>query len=206
MSTDTVRVNMGHHGKWNYEFTLVNPDGSTTPIPPYRKLGPGPKGTILVEPHQIRSRRTLLNDWTTLTQPGEYALKVRLTVLLSSSANISWQKEFFDDLKLTVAPRDPEKLKAICERLTEAALKTSDAEAAAEASLALSYVQDPLSVPFLARVLAEGSPAVRAHAVVGLAKIGNREAQEALKAGLATADADLKARIESALTQFRPAS
>jgi hypothetical protein len=63
-----------------------------------------------------------------------------------------------------------------------------------------------MAVPFHARVLKEGLPAARANAVQGLTRIGNREAQEALRAGLATADADLKAKIESALTQFRPAS
>lgn len=205
-STETMRVNLGNHGKWNYEFTLVKPDGTTASIPPYRKIGPGPKGTITVEPHQKRSRRVVLDDWTALTQPGEYTLKVRLTVLLSSSANISWQKEFFDELKFSVAPHDPDKLKATCERLAEAALGTSDPDAASDASLTLSYVLDPMAVPFLARVLKEGSPAARANAVLGLTRIGNREAQEALRAGLATADADLKAKIESALTQFRPAS
>lgn len=205
-STDTVRVNMGHHGKWNYEFTLVNPDGTTTAVPPYRKIGPGPKGTVIVGPNQTRSRRMIFNDWSTLTQPGDYLLKVRLTILLSSSANISWQKEFFSDMKISVAPRDPEKLKAMCEKLTEAALKDSDAEAAAASSLALSYIQDPMAVPFQAKVLAEGSAAARSNAVVGLTKIGNREAEAALKAGLATADPDLKAKIESALTQFKPAS
>lgn len=205
-STDTVRVNMGHHGKWNFEFTLMNPDGTTSPVPPYRKIGPGPKGTITVGPHQTRSRRLVLNDWTALTQPGEYTLKVRLTVLLSSSANISWQKEFFDELKFSVAPHDPDKLRATCEKLAEAALGTADAEAASDASLTLSYVVDPMAVPFQARVLKEGSAAARANAVQGLTKIGNREAQDALRAGLATADADLKAKIESALTQFRPAS
>jgi hypothetical protein len=205
-STDTVRVNMGHHGKWNYEFTLVNPDGTTFAVPPYRKFGPGPKSTITVEPGQTRSRRMVFNDWYTFAQPGEYTLKVRLTVLLSSSANVSWQKEFFDDLKIVVAGRDPEKLKATCEKLAEAALDKADADAASDASLALSYVLDPMAVPFQARVLKEGSPAARANAVQGLSKIGNREAQDALRAGLAGADPDLKAKIQSALTQFRPGS
>jgi hypothetical protein len=205
-STETMRVNLGHHGKWNYEFTLVRPDGTTSPILPYRKIGPGPKGTITVEPHQKRFRRVMLDDWTALTQPGDYTLKVRLTVLLSSSASISWQKEFFNELQISVAPHDPDKLKAMCEKLAEAALSATDADAASDASLVLSYVVDPMAVPFHARVLKEGLPAARANAVQGLTRIGNREAQEALRAGLATADADLKAKIESALTQFRPAS
>jgi hypothetical protein len=204
-STETMRVNLGHHGKWNYEFTLVKEDGTTASIPPYRKIGPGPKGTITVEPHQKRSRRVVLDDWITLTQPGDYTLKVRLTVLLSSSANISWQKEFFNELQIRVAPHDPDKLKAACEKLAEATLGTKDPDEASDASLALSYVVDPMAVPSMARVLREGSPAARANAVSGLAKIGNREAQDALRAGLATADADLKAKIEFALTQLRPA-
>lgn len=205
-STDTVRASMGHHGKWNYEFALVNPDGTTTAIPPYRKYGPGPKGLVTIGPNSTRLRRVVLDDWTTLPKPGEYTLKVRLTVLLSTSTNVSWQKEFFNDLRIVVGPRDPEKLRAMCERLTETALTASDADVAADAAMTLSYVQDPVAVPFQAKILAQASPAARASAVDGLVKIGNREAQEALKAGLATADADLKTKIEAALTQIKPAS
>jgi hypothetical protein len=175
-------------------------------VPPYRKVGPGPKGLITVGPHQTRVRRVVLDDWTTISQPGEYTLKVRLTVLLSSSGGISWQKEFYNDLKLVVGPRDPEKLQTLCERLTEAALHSPDPDAAADAAMTLSYVQDPMAVSYQARILSAGSPAARSSAVTGLARIGTPEAQEALKAGLATADPDLKSKIESALTQIKPAS
>jgi len=203
-SSDTVRVNMGHHGKWNYEFTLVNPDGTTTPIPAYRQFGPGPKGTVSVEPHQTRTRRLVFNEWYTFVRPGDYTLKVQLTVLLSSSANVSWQKEFFEDLAVKVAPRDAEKLREICAKLAETAVSVNSPEAAADASLALSYVVDPVAVPFLAKVLKEGEAAAQVNAVRGLTRIGSQEALAALKSNLATAGPDLKAKIESALSQFRP--
>ena len=203
-STDPVKVNMGHHGKWNYEFTIVNSDGSTFHVLPYRKIGPGPRSTITVGPNQTGVRRAIFDDWHTFRQPGEYTLKVRLTVLLSSSANVSWQKEFFDDLKVVVGPYDAEKLKATCEKLAETALNAAGPAAAADASLALSYVGDPVAIPFQAAILRQGSNAARANAVRGLAKIGNLEAKEALRAGLEHADPELRARIESALTQFPP--
>jgi len=205
-STDTVRVNMGHHGKWNYEFTLVNPDGTTVALPPYRKIGPGPRGTMTVKPNQTAVRRSILDDWYTFTQPGEYLLKVRLTVLLSSSSNVSWQKQFFDDLKVVVAPYDAERLKSTCEKLAVAALNTADPGVAAEASLSLSYVRDPIAVPFQATVLREGTGAVRVNAVRGLARVGNQAARETLQAALSTADPELRTQIESALTQFPPGS
>lgn len=205
-STDTVKVNLGHHGKWNYEFTIVNPDGTTVAVPPYRKFGPGPRGTIIVGPNQTVARLGIFDDWYTFTQPGEYLVKARLTVLLSSSSNVSWQKEFFDDLKLVVAPYDAEKLRATCEKLAQIALNTTDPQAAADASLALSYVGDPVATPFQAIILREGSSAARANAVRGLTKIGSREAKEALVAGLAAADPEIKAKIESAIAQFPPGS
>ncbi len=203
-STDTVRVNFGHHGKWNYEFSLVNPDGTTTTISPYRQIGPGPKGTIVVEPNQMRRRRVVFNEWQTFARPGEYILKLRLTVLLSSSANVSWQKEFFEDLRVNVAPYNPASLKGTCARLADSAVSQAEGDLAADASLALSYVSDPVAVPFLAKVLKEGSAAARPSAVRGLTRVGTREAQEALRSKLSTADPELKARIESALTQFPP--
>lgn len=203
-STDTVKVNLGHHGKWNFEFTIVNPDGTTVAVPPYRKLGPGPKATTIVGPNQTTARRAIFDDWHTFTRPGEYLLKVRLTVLLSSSSNVSWQKEFFDDLRIEVAPYDAEKLRATCENLAKAALNATDPQAAADASLALSYVGDPVATPFQAMILREGSSAARANAVRGLSRIGNPEAKEALRAGLASADPEIKAKIESAIAQFPP--
>jgi hypothetical protein len=207
-SSDTIRVNMGQHGKWNFEFSLINPDGTTTSIPPYRQLGPGPKGTLTLAPGQTRTRRLLLNEWHTFLRPGDYTLKVRLTVLLSSSANVSWQKEFFEDLRVKVAPRNPESLKEICARLSETAVKSADSDAvvAEEASFALSYITDPVAVPSLARVLREGTVTARSNAIRGLARVGNLEAREALKSTLATADPELRAKIESALAQFPPGS
>ncbi len=205
-STDAVRLNFGHHGKWNYEFSLVNPDGSTTAIPPYRQIGPGPKGTIVAEANQTRTRRVIFNEWHNFAGPGEYVLKLRLTVLLSSSANVSWQKEFFEDLRVNVAPYNPVSLKETCAKLADAAVSETVSDAAADASLALSYVSDPVAVPFLAKVLREGPAAARPNAVRGLTRVGTREAQEALRSKLPTADPELKARIESALTLFPPGS
>ena len=205
-SNATVRVNMGHHGKWNYEFSLVNPDGTTTALSPYRQIGPGPKGTVTVEPNQVRTRRVLFNEWYSFTNPGEYILKISLTVLLSSSANVSWQKQFFEDLRINVAPRDPERLRETCAKLADAALAATEDDAAADASLALSYVLDPVAVPFLARILKDGPTLAQANAVRGLARVGNGDAQQALRSNLSTADPQLKAQIESALSQFRPGS
>jgi hypothetical protein len=205
-SSDTVRVNMGPHAKWNYEFALVGPDGTTTEIPPYRQYGPGPKSTMTLAPHETQSRRLVFNEWYTFRNPGEYLLKVQLTVLLSSSANVSWQKEFFDDLRVQVAPHDPERLKEACAKLAAAALDPGAGEAATTSSFALSYVTDPVAVTYLARILKEGSPAAREDAIHGLARVGTSEAVEVLKSNLATADSQLRTQIQSALSQIRPGS
>ncbi len=204
-SSDGVRVSLGHHGKWNYDFTLVAPDGTATPIPPYRQYGPGPRGTVQLEPHQTVVKTVLFNEWHTFHNPGEYVLKLKLAVLLSSSGGVSWQKEFSDNLTIKVAPRDPDKLREICATFVAPAVSAneSDGAAAAEASLALSYVVDPVAVPFLARVLKEGSPTARENAIHGLARVGNPEALEILRSSLASADPALKSKIESALSQSR---
>jgi len=201
-STDTVRVNMGHHGKWNYEFKIVGPDGKTFDVPPYRKFGPGPRGRLTAGPNQTVVKRGILDDWYVFKEPGEYILKVRLTVLLSSSANVSWQKEFFDDLKVVVAPLDEEKLHAACNNFAEQALHGETPSDRADALLALSYVTNPAAIPAQSRILQSGPKAMKAEAIRGLIKIGSTEAKEALRAALADADAEIKAQIESALAQF----
>jgi hypothetical protein len=203
---DRLRIYLGQHGKWNYDFTIVEPDGTRTLAPPYRQYGPGPSGNITLGPHETRVRRLLLNEWYVFRKPGEYTVSVKLASLLRTTTSTSWQAEFSDKLTLRVEPRNPERLKETCENLAAAAVAPDSPHAgqAAEAAFTLSYVVDPIAVPYLARVLKEGAMAARENAVRGLARVGTADAVEILRSNLTTTDPALKVQIESALSQIRP--
>jgi hypothetical protein len=100
-----------------------------------------------------------------------------------------------------VTPRDPKRLDSVCEGLRKGAMNVNAWEAS-KAALALSYVDDPIAVPYLGRVLEE-SFAGKEAAISGLARIGNAEAVQLLTSYSATADPEMKLQIENALQEIR---
>ena len=203
--SEKLRVSFGYHGKWNYDFFVVEPDGTKVAVPPYRQYGPGPSGNVSIDPQGTETRRLLLNEWYVFRKPGEYTVNVKVAALLRTSTSTSWQSEFSDKLTLQVAPRDPARLKEICENLAAAAVATSppDSNTATESAFALSYIPDPVAVPYLARVLREGNSAGREHAIRGLARVGSPDAIEVLKANRHNADPEIRSQVEAALAQIR---
>jgi len=71
-------------------------------------------------------------------------------------------------------------------------------EIAREAGRALSYVNDPVAVPYLRRVLKE-SFFGKELAIEGLVRIRNAEAVETLQSSLEIGDSELRAQIKAAL-------
>jgi HEAT repeat protein len=101
-----------------------------------------------------------------------------------------------------VTPRDPERLESVCEGLRKRAMNVNAWEAS-KVAFALSYVDDPLAVPYLGRVLEESFPGKEA-AISGLARIGNPEAVQLLTSYYTKADPTLKPLIDNALQAIRP--
>ena len=105
------------------------------------------------------------------------------------------------ELTLTVEPRDPERLQEVCDRLAKAAAGYSDLAVLREAADALSFVQDPVAVPYLTQVLAYHN-LVSGIAVKGLVRIGSPEALQALKSNLPTAGPNLKMMIQGGIQEI----
>ena len=80
-----------------------------------------------------------------------------------------------------------------------------NAREASRAVFALSYVNDPIAVPYLGRVLKE-SIAGQYDAISGLVRVGNPEAVKILKSFSETADAEMKLQVENALQEIRSRS
>jgi HEAT repeat protein len=75
---------------------------------------------------------------------------------------------------------DEVRLRSTCAKLAEDSLK-SDWVARHQAALTLSYIEDPIAVPFLKRVLKEGEGgSIVDYAVDGLVRIATLEAVDAL--------------------------
>jgi hypothetical protein len=109
------------------------------------------------------------------------------------------QDRISNEVEITIGPRDPEKLEALCQDLLPQALnpRLPDDERFLAAQ-SLSYVNDEVAVPYLIDMVEKsyaakpadhpGPRALRAHltsswtaALEGLGRIGNPAAQEALE-------------------------
>jgi HEAT repeat protein len=108
----------------------------------------------------------------------------------------------WERMRLKVLGRDEKRLADACERLAKRATE-ADYQVARAAALALRYVQDPVAVPYLDRVLAKGDRGVKGFAVAGLASIGTTDAINKLTSHLNSDDAQLRSQIQAALSQIR---
>jgi HEAT repeat protein len=144
-----------------------------------------------------------LNEWYEPSRPGDYVVKATLTSQITTAAGQAVEAERSETVNLTVLPADPAVLAQVSEQLAATALNPSSASEAMEATLALSYVSDPVAVPHLRHVLEKGWRVTRLQAAAALARIGNRQALEALIAALNIQDEDLKPFVREALSAAR---
>lgn len=201
---EDVRFDMGLDGKHNFEFSVERPDGSLiripqTPYSPYIMGRAAEKAPLA--PGKTFTKTMLFNAWYEFPAPGRYVVEARLGGQVETVSGTPIAPAPAQEIPVQVTPRDPERLERVCEELTKKAMSPNAAEALG-ASYALYYVDDPIAVPFLGRVL-RGSFHGKQNAVAGLARIGNPEAVQLLTSYSTKADPELKLQIENALTEIR---
>jgi hypothetical protein len=201
---EAVRFDMGLDGKHNFEFSVKKPDGSFIRVPPHPYppyvLG-NPTERAPLPPGKTFTKRILLNEWYQFPAPGRYVVEVKLGGQVETVSGTPIAPAPAPEIPIQVTPCGPKRVKRVCENLRKAAMNVNAWEAS-KAAFALSHVDDPIAVPFLARVL-KGSFAGQYDAISGLARIGNPEAVQVLTSYSMTADPELKLGIENALQEIR---
>jgi hypothetical protein len=86
-------------------------------------------------------------------------------------------------LHFEVKDRDPAHLTEICGSLADQVKAAGNAQAAREPALLLSYIEDPISVPYLSQLLFVRK-LVEDSAVAGLERVGNEDAVKVLVSAL----------------------
>jgi hypothetical protein len=201
---EDVRFDMGLDGKHNFEFSVKKPDGSLIRIPPrpypaYLLGNPAERAPLA--PGKTFTKAMLLNEWYEFPAPGNYVVEARLGGQVQTVSGTPIAPAPAQEIPIQVTPLDPERLKRVCEELTKKAMNLNSREAL-RASYALTYVDDPIAVPFLGRVLEESFHG-KTNAVNGLARIGNPEAVQILTSHSTKADPELKLQIENALQEIQ---
>jgi hypothetical protein len=202
--SEAVRFDLGYDGKHNFEFTVIEPNGSVVRTPP-----PAMPSSVLgrwvdrapVAPGKTFTKRLILNEWYEFPVLGNYVVEAKLGGRVQTVLGTPVQTSPTQEIPLQVTPRDRERLQTVCEELTKKALG-ENAEAASNAAFALSYVNDPVAVPYLGRLLKE-SVFGRQSAIAGLVRIGNADAVRVLKSNLNTQDEELRPLIQNALAEIK---
>ena len=197
-SSQGIETDLGFNRKQNFSLTITTPDRHKVTASPIAAEGFGAVGQISLRPGETYRQVLLLSERYNFETTGEYAVDVRLTGVIKNSEKQAVASEAPSEMKLTILPRDASRLTEVCTSLAETAIRGSTYVEARDAALALSYVRDPVAVPFLARTLRE-SKLVRSEAADGLARIATPEAVEVLNASSNSSDNELNAIARSAL-------
>lgn len=199
-----VRFDLGLGGEQNFEFSVKQPNGSLVRIPP-PETGPSVMARAVegepVAPGKTFTKTMLLNEWYEFPVPGRYVVEAKLGGAVQTVSGTPIAAAPTQEIPVQVTARDPKRLKSVCEELTKKAM-SPNYEEASQASRALSYVDDPVAVPYLGRVLKESFHS-KLNAIGGLARIGNPEAVQVLTSYSKTADPELKLQIENALQEIQ---
>ena len=204
---ESIRFDLGYDGKHNFEFTIIEPDGSVVRTPPTH-MGGEVMGRWVdrapVTPGKTFSKRMLLNEWYEFRVPGNYVVEAKLGGRVQTLQGTPVRPAPPQDIPLHITPRDLEHLKSVCEQLAEK-VGDQDAGQASDAAFALSYINDPVAVPYLGRILKKTAFG-KEDAVKGLVRIGNAEAVRVLTSNSKGQDPQLRIQIHNALKEIRSRS
>lgn len=178
-----LKLRLGIDEKQFFQFSLVTPEGTRLDSTPLRTGGFfGGTGIVSVEAGDTYEKKLLLNEWFRFDSGGQYLLTVRLTTPIES-AGISIQPPDPFSFHLSIDPRNPARLQAVCSELADAVENAPNANSASEPALQLSYVQDPIAVPYLSRLL-HARKLADEPAIAGLERIGTPDAINVLLSAL----------------------
>ena len=175
---DPIEVDLGKDRKENFKIAITPPKGEKVYLPQLRKSGFGRTGNVTIQGGQSYLQNIVLNEWYNFAETSVYGIDVELAKPATAAGNIVGGQQSFRTT-LEIGPRDEEALARRCEALASGVEASSSHERSAENALTLSYVNDPVAVPYLARSLM-ANKLVEPIAIAGLERIATPGAVRAL--------------------------
>lgn len=147
---NVARVNLGQDRRQAFELSIGKPDGKIVTLSLDLHEGASRLPVVEIAPGDTYTETLVLNQWFLFPEVGNYRIKVHLVRVQGSKEELPDDFGSWSALPpVDVLPRDPARLVALCEQL-KAKLETSNVSAElGEAGLELSYVDDPIAVPYL---------------------------------------------------------
>ena len=180
-----------------FHFSLTKPQGLTVRNEPPYTEGLGPSGKVVISAGGDYEQLLVLNQWFQFDSTGQYSLTAQLNTRthLSETGNVDPKPEY---IPFEIKERTPERLTKICSDLAEQVKLAPNAQVAQEPALLLSYVEDPIAVPFLSQLLG-AHKLVEGSAVSGLERIGSEDAVKVLISALTSGYGDAPSLARQAL-------
>jgi len=179
----------------------MSPQGKVVEGRRQRSEGLTQPGKLVIGPGEDHQQALLLNQWFDLELPGKYLLTAGISTAIEVG-EVNTLAPQAQRLILEIKPRDTNRLTQVCEELAAKVSMAKGVEAEQESALKLSYVEDPIAVPYLAEGLSAHmfnySVAIR-----GLERIGNDAAVEALLSALDDKYGDIGDLAGRALTRMQ---
>lgn len=195
-------IDLGKNFTAGFRFAIRKPGGVEIEAPVVGAHGMAAVGSVVVRPGKTYSRLVLINEWYHFDRPGSYMVKVQLVDSPVGEPGKILNVWRSPSLQLKILPRNPERLQAVCRKLTGTALTQADLSAASQAALALSYVQDSVALPYLGQLLGARST-LSPIAIRGLVRMGTPEAVRVLDSHVATSHGLLRVQIQEAIQEMR---
>jgi hypothetical protein len=216
-SAQVAEIDLGDDRKGNIILMVTLPDGTDHTYRIAEREGLARNGLIKLQPGQTYPQHLLLNQWMAFSRIGTYRIEVQIRRQRGSRDGMVAE---LSPLMLSVSVGAPNSgaLNDFSQETLNTLLASKTYAEAEQAAEVLSYTNDPIAVPYLARAFETTYP-VQSLLVTGLERIGTDDsirillavahkdpqiAPEAIRQALGnlvnrTSDPDLKVQIRQAL-------
>jgi len=174
-SASSIQLDLGQDRKGEFLLTVKEANGKRVTLPRYGHEGISIPGILTVDAGKQFSQELIINEWYAFKTPGKYELEIQFSkpiVMKDTSSQITARGSHGE---ITIGPRNVPRLQSLCDHLSKQIESADSYERASNAALELSYVTDPVAVPYLERVLISGKMVEKA-VVEGLERIADESA------------------------------
>ncbi len=199
-TSEAIQLDLGKNRNENFIVSYTGPDAETPQTVTLRKPGFGVAGTISISPAETYEQDILLNQWVRFTRAGKYEIEIQLFRPPAPKDNTTVDLRPFK-ATIEILPTDSKRLEDVCKALAQKVGDATSYQNAADAALELSFVRDPIAVPFLQKALYAGK-LVEPVAIDGLEQVGNQQAALVLVEALNQMPPDVTSLVRAALERI----
>jgi hypothetical protein len=177
--SEAVKLKLGQNYKQGFLFSVVTPNGKRVQLPQLTREGTSVIGDVLIEPQQTYTQKILMNEWIDFSSVGKWKIEGRIANPIKTGDEKIIKADSSFSVTLDVQGENTEHLRKVSDSLVQRINQSTGYKERAEAALALSYVNDPVAVPYLEKVLTPGKM-VEQIIIKGLERIGDKSSVQVL--------------------------